>query len=102
MTFAASLEVPARIVFLHPTHNFALIQYDPSAFTEDCGIRAAELDDSCPLAVGDEVEFVGLCRTNPDTCLSQRVTVTEISCGARARINICFAPRRRRCRDSAR
>ena len=80
VTFAASLEVPARIVFLHPTHNFALIQYDPSAFTEDCGIRAAELDDSCPLAVGDEVEFVGLCRTNPDTCLSQRVTVTEISC----------------------
>ena len=71
-----------------------IIEYFSVRFrSKSCGIRSAELDDSSSLAVGDEVEFVGLCRTNPDTCLSQRVTVTEISCiniaqvrcGARAR-----------------
>ena len=32
VTFACSAEVPAAVVFLHPTHNFAVVQYDPSRF----------------------------------------------------------------------
>ena len=32
------------------------------------------------LSVGDALEFVGLSRTNPDQSLSQKVTVTELSC----------------------
>jgi hypothetical protein len=30
LTFAASLEIPGSILFLHPVHNFTLLQYDPA------------------------------------------------------------------------
>ena len=33
-----------------------------------------------PLAVGDQLEFVGLARSNTDTAVSQEVKVSEISC----------------------
>ena len=82
VTFAAAVEVPAKVRFVHPTHNFALIQYDPAHFAgaaEDCRPTAAKLTPS-KLEVGDRLQFVGLCRTNPDQSLSQHVTVTEISC----------------------
>ena len=28
--FGSTVEVPAAVVFLHPTHNVALVQYEPS------------------------------------------------------------------------
>ena len=82
VTFAASVELPARVLFVHPTHNFALIKYDARHFAA-AGAKnrptAARLEPR-PLRVGDNLQFVGLCRTNPDQSLSQRVSVTEISC----------------------
>ena len=68
--------------FVHPTHNFAIIQYDPAVFRDapEASKPTAALLDARELAVGDEFRFVGLCRTNPDQSLSQPVVVTEISC----------------------
>ena len=82
VTFAASVEVPAKVRFVHPTHNFAIIQYDPAVFRDapEASKPTAALLDARELAVGDEFRFVGLCRTNPDQSLSQPVVVTEISC----------------------
>lgn len=34
-------ELPARVRFLHPLHNFALISYDPSQLAEEVGGRRA-------------------------------------------------------------
>lgn len=31
-------EVPARVRFLHPTHNFALVSYDPRQLAEEVGV----------------------------------------------------------------
>ena len=87
VSFAASVEVPARIVFMHPFHNFALVQYDPRNF-ETGTIQSAVLGGDCSngdaigLKPGDSLEFVGLCRSNTDTCMSQAVRVSEISCVA--------------------
>ncbi len=86
VTFAASVEVPARIVFLHPIHNFAVVQYDPARF-EPGHIQTAALCPE-PLDAGDDVEFVGLARSNTDTCVSQHVHVSEISCINIAQANV--------------
>ena len=77
VTFPASTEVPGRVIFMHPIHNFAMIQYDPSRF-EGGKIKSAVLCPQ-PLGVGDNLEFVGLCRANTDTAISQEVHVCEIS-----------------------
>ena len=87
VSFATSVEVPARVVFMHPFHNFALVQYDPRNF-EPGTIQSAIFggdshdDDAIGLKPGDSLEFVGLCRSNTDTCMSQSVRVSEISCVA--------------------
>jgi len=82
VSFAAAVELPARVVFAHPTHNFAIVRYDPARFEgapDDARPKTADLA-ATPLAIGDALEFVGLCRTNPDQSLSQKVQVTELSC----------------------
>ena len=65
------------MAFLHPTHNFALVRYDPSRF-EPGKVKSAVLWPE-PVEIGDRLEFVGLCRSNPDTCVAQEMRVSEIS-----------------------
>ena len=82
VTFAASVELPAKVIFVHPTRNFAIVRYDASRFD---GVSPERRPTSAPLrprdlSVGDALEFVGLSRTNPDQSFSQKVTVTELSC----------------------
>ena len=48
--FASTVEVPATTVFLHPTHNFAVVQYDPQLLTGD-SVASAALSDT-PIEVG--------------------------------------------------
>ncbi len=56
VTVAASIEIPAKIVFLHPIHNFAVIQYNVEAIG-DTPMRSAALSSS-PVAV--RVHAVGV------------------------------------------
>jgi S1-C subfamily serine protease len=58
LTFAGSLEVPARVVYLHPTHNLALIGYDP-ALVGDTSVEAVTLEERLP-EPGAELWVVGL------------------------------------------
>ncbi|GAB4820286.1 hypothetical protein N2152v2_007332 [Parachlorella kessleri] len=55
-------EVPARVRFLHPLHNFALVSYDPQELSLEARrlIRAVELLPAPALRRGDSVELVCL------------------------------------------
>ena len=60
ITFGGNLEVPGRVVYIHPTHNLALVAYDP-ALIGDTPVREAKLAGRVPDA-GDGVQVVGLRR----------------------------------------
>ena len=58
ITFGGSLEVPGRVAYIHPTHNLALVAYDP-ALIGDTPVHAARLSATVP-EPGDTVQVVGL------------------------------------------
>ena len=58
ITFAGSLEIPARVAYVHPLHNLAMVQYDP-ALIGDTPVRNANLVDR-PISPDDQVWVVGL------------------------------------------
>lgn len=58
VVFAGVLDIPAKIVFVHPLHNFAIIQYDPKLLgTSD--VSEIEIKNKS-LDVGDKVWLVAL------------------------------------------
>ena len=58
ITVAGLVKIPAQVVGLHPTHNLALVSYDPS-HAEGLGLKSAVLDET-PLKPEDKVWVVGL------------------------------------------
>lgn len=57
ITFAGTVEVPGKVVFIHPLHNLAVVSYDPKAIGST-PVRAATLLTK-GLAAGDDVWVVG-------------------------------------------
>ena len=58
LTFAGTLEIPAKVVYIHPLHNLAVVQYDP-ALVRGMPLRAATLTAQ-PLQAGESMVAVGL------------------------------------------
>jgi S1-C subfamily serine protease len=58
ITVAGSVEIPARVAYIHPLHNLALVSYDP-ALLDGTPVKAAELDGR-ELVAGEAVTVVGL------------------------------------------
>ena len=58
LTFAGTLEIPGRVVYVHPLHNLAVIHYDP-ALIDATPVRAANLV-LAPLRPGEAISVVGL------------------------------------------
>ena len=76
LTFAASLEVPAHVAFLHPHHNYALIRYDPSLLGSTPVESLPLAPPDAPLTVGSSCDFIGLTSTNNP--IAQTCVVTKI------------------------
>jgi pro-apoptotic serine protease NMA111 len=57
LTFANTLELPGRVVYVHPLHNLAVVQYDPRLIGATA-MKSARLDPR-PLKTGDAVWAVG-------------------------------------------
>ena len=58
ITFAGTVEVPGKVVFIHPLHNLAVVSYDPKSIGTT-PVRAASLLTK-PLGAGDDVWVVGM------------------------------------------
>lgn len=58
LTFGGELEIPARVAYVHPTHNLTLLQYDPALIGET-PVREVRLEPREP-APGEELWVVGL------------------------------------------
>jgi len=57
LTFAGTLEVPGRVVYIHPLHNLALVAYDPRLIGAT-PVKSAQLAER-ELSRGDAVTVVG-------------------------------------------
>ncbi|KAH9142586.1 hypothetical protein AeRB84_013356 [Aphanomyces euteiches] len=78
LTIAGSMQVPAAIRFVHPIHNFAILQFDV-ALVPSTLVSELPLDDkltSLPVKVGDALNFVGLTRSL--SVLTMKSVVTKI------------------------
>ena len=58
LVFAGTIEIPGRVVYIHPLHNLAVIHYDPRLIGATA-VRAAQFDTR-PLMAGQTVNVVGL------------------------------------------
>jgi S1-C subfamily serine protease len=58
-------EIPAKVRFLHPLHNFALLSFNPAELSPDAAaaVAAVELKPSPPLRRGQAVELVSLSKS---------------------------------------
>ncbi|MBV8342005.1 MAG: hypothetical protein JO173_06445, partial [Gammaproteobacteria bacterium] len=58
VTFAGTVQVPGRVVYVHPQHNYAVVAYDPRLIGST-PVRAAKLLPR-ELAAGEPVWVIGL------------------------------------------
>lgn len=72
LTFAGSVEVPARVLYVHPLHNLVVLKYDP-ALLGDTPVRAAPLDVNRP-RLGESLWVVGF---QPDLTLQSRSSTVQ-------------------------
>ncbi|KAL6944354.1 hypothetical protein ACO0RG_001090 [Hanseniaspora osmophila] len=74
ITIANSIIVPAKVLFLHPTKNYAIVQYNAQEI--DCDLQSANLAQT-PLVRNCDTHFLG-CTVN-DTLLSAPASVANIA-----------------------
>ncbi|MDP9083767.1 MAG: trypsin-like peptidase domain-containing protein [Pseudomonadota bacterium] len=74
ITFAGTVEVPGKVVFIHPLHNLAVVSYDPKSIG-DTPVRAATLLTK-PLGAGDDVWVVG--QRSDSKMLSQKTQISSV------------------------
>ena len=75
LTFADSVVIPGKVLFIHPTHNFAFLTYDPNLLGQT-PIRSAKISDS----ILKESQRVNLIAFNHNfRVISITTTVTDIT-----------------------
>ncbi|ODQ82638.1 hypothetical protein BABINDRAFT_159183 [Babjeviella inositovora NRRL Y-12698] len=56
ITIAESIIIPAKVIFLHPLHNYAVVKYDPALVLAP--VQTPKFS-STPLRKGDKINFIG-------------------------------------------
>jgi S1-C subfamily serine protease len=75
ITFAGTLEVPARVQYIHPQHNLAIVQYDPKLIGTT-PVKSAKLAPR-EISAGEQVWVVGLGRDSELRSRSTEVAEVE-------------------------
>lgn len=75
ITFANSIIIPGKLLFLHPFYNYVILTYDPSLIGET-PVKAIEFSDK-ELNQGDEVHFTGI--GNDHSITTKKTTVGNVS-----------------------
>lgn len=75
VTFANSIIIPAKLVFLHPFYNYVVISYDASLIGET-PVRPLTFCDK-PVAQGDELFQIGI--GTDHSVVMKKATVTSVS-----------------------
>jgi len=74
VTFGGTVEVPGKVVFIHPLHNLAIVSYDPTAIG-NTPVRTASFDTR-QLTSGEDVWVVG--ERADSKIMSQRTQVASL------------------------
>jgi S1-C subfamily serine protease len=75
LTFGGTIEIPGKIVYIHPLHDLAVIHYDPRLIG-NTPVKAAQLD-TAPLKPGETVNVVGL--DNDGDVRARTTTIADVS-----------------------
>lgn len=75
ITFANSIIIPGKLLFLHPFYNYVILTYDPSLIG-DTPVKAIEFSDK-ELNQGDEVHFTGI--GNDHSITTKKTSVGNVS-----------------------
>jgi len=75
LIFADTLEIPGKVVYVHPLHNLAVIQYDPRLIGAT-PVKAAQFDTS-PLKAGQSLDVVGL--DNNGQLRARTTTISDVA-----------------------
>ena len=75
VVFAGALDIPGRVIFVHPLHNLAIVQYDP-ALLGDTEVEEIELSNES-LEVGDRVWLIALKNTQELLVEETRVSAID-------------------------
>ncbi|HEU5399381.1 MAG TPA: trypsin-like peptidase domain-containing protein [Gammaproteobacteria bacterium] len=75
ITFAGSVEIPGKVVYVHPLHNLTVIQYDPKLLGAT-PVKAVSFSTKASRA-GDAVKLVGFQPDGTLTSLDTRVSTID-------------------------
>ncbi|CAH0474943.1 unnamed protein product [Peronospora belbahrii] len=76
ITIAATVEIPAKVVFVHPVHNFSIVQYDPKTLGSVASHIESVVLATKPLEVGETADYVGL--SSNWTVVTMKSVVTKL------------------------
>jgi S1-C subfamily serine protease len=75
ITFANSIIIPGRLLFLHPFYNYVMVTYDP-ALIGNTPVKPIEFS-LVDLNQGDECHFVGI--GNDQTVVMKKTSISSVS-----------------------
>ncbi len=74
LTFSDTVEIPGKVIYVHPLHNLAVVQYDP-ALLKGSHVQSPTLT-TAPLRPGEDAVVVGLDASG--TLKSRATAISEV------------------------